>query len=163
MGNRVIPEHIIDELAIIRVISTLACAQDDVDYEGYRSCFSDQVLIHQPMIDGWEPTLMSADEWTMTGLPKLAGFDVTHHRLFNHIVDVDGDVASCEVDLSAIHQIIENGATDTLTIGGRYSLRLRREGGQWRIFERSLRVRYQIGDPSLMAKAISRADQRAAH
>src|SRR5690606_16690987 len=119
-----------------------------------RSCFTDRILIHQPMIKGMEPTEMSADEWTNTGLPKLAGFDVTHHRLSNHVVDVDGDQATCDVDVSAIHQIFEGDRVDTLTIGGRYHLKLRRENGRWLIHERSLDVRYQIGDRSLMDKAL---------
>ena len=149
-----------DELAIRKVVAKLARAQDDRDFISYRTCFTDQILIDQPMVPGWKPTLMSADEWTNTGLPLLAEFDVTHHRLCNHMISIDGDTATCEVDVSAVHQVIKGDDVGTLTIGGRYVLAMRREQGEWLISERALQVRYQIGDKSLMTKAISRAMER---
>jgi hypothetical protein len=153
-------DNVADELAIRRVVATLARAQDDRDFASYRSCFTEQITIDHPMLPGWKPTLISADEWTKTAIPLLAEFDVTHHRLCNHITSIDGDTATCEVDVSAVHQVIDGDDVGTLTIGGRYILALCRQQGEWLISERALHVRYQIGDKSLMDKAISRANQR---
>lgn len=151
-----------DEISIVKTVSKLACAQDDRDFAAYESCFTETIIIDQPMIAGWKPTKMLASEWTRIGLTRLSGFDVTHHRLFNHIIDVQGDDATCVVDLSALHIINEEHATSSWSVGGRYHLRLRRVSGQWLISERALKVRYQMGDMSLLEKATNRALARAA-
>src|SRR5262245_21857284 len=146
-----------DELAIIKTISRLGNAQNNSDFAAYRACFTDMILIDQPGIPGWKPKRMSADEWTNTGLPVLASFDLTQHRLFNHIIDIHGDEATCTVDLDAIHLIKENGQTKMWEVVGRYTLRLQRAGDQWLVSERALKVRQELGDLTLKDKAFARA------
>ncbi len=152
-----------DEISIVSLLSRLSQAQDNRDFDGYRGCFTDTVLIDNPMIPGWKPTSMSADEYTNTGLPMLAEFEATHHRLFNHVIDVQGDEATCVVDLSAVHLLKVGNETKTWTLGGRYHMRLRRGAGGWLICERALRVRYQLGDLTLIDKVIARAKAKAAN
>jgi hypothetical protein len=149
-----------DERAIQKVVTKLARAQDERDLASYRSCLTDQITIDQPLLPGSTPTVMSSDEWTNTAIQLLAAFDVTHHQLFNYMTSIDGDSAICEVDVSAVHQIFDDGDVGTLILGGRYILTLRRQHGSWLISARALHVQYQIGDKSLMDKAFSRAKQR---
>ncbi len=149
-----------DELAIIKTVSKLGNAQDNRDFAAYRSCFTETILIDQPGIPGWKPKRMSADEWTNTGLPVLACFDLTQHRLFNHIIEVDGDEATCTVDLDAIHLIKEGDQTKLWEVVGRYTLRLQRVGDRWLICERAPKVRQELGDLTLKDKAFARAAAR---
>lgn len=152
-----------DELAIKKLLSKLAHAQDNRDFQAYRSCFTDTIVIDQPMVPGWKPVRMSAEEWTNIGLPRLAEFDATHHRLFNHVIDIEGDEASCVVDVSARHVLTVDGEKKTWDLGGRYHLRLQRQGdGGWLISERALRVRYQLGDETLIDKVNARAQAKGA-
>jgi ketosteroid isomerase-like protein len=150
-----------DRTAIIQTVSRLAQAQDNRDFEAYESCFTETILIDQPMIPNWQPKQMSAREWTQIGLTKLAGFDLTHHRLFNHVIEIDGDEATCIVDLDSTHLFTEDGQTKRWDLGGRYHLRLKRLGSKWLISERALHVRYQLGDLTLIDKALSRAEAQA--
>jgi hypothetical protein len=147
-----------DELAIIRLMSRLARAQDDRDHVQYRSCFTDIIVIRLPMMG--IDSRIAADAWTSEALSMLAAWDVTQHRLFNHIVQVNGDEATCEADYAGIHQLRVSSTVNTLINGGRYLTRLRREEGEWRICERSLDIRYQVGDPSLQDTAFSVAAAR---
>jgi hypothetical protein len=152
------PDTVADELAIKKVLSKVARAQDDRDVESYRSCFMDEVTVHMPMLPGWTPTRMSADELMKIAISVLHGFDVTHHRVFNELIWVDGDTARCEADVSAYHQIIEGDDESSLTIGGRYIHTFKRDDtAGWLIAERALRVRYQIGDKSLFDRARTRS------
>lgn len=148
-----------DRASIIQTLSRLAQAQDDRDFAAYESCFWESVLIDQPMIPNWKPQRLSAREWTRTGLTRLCGFDVTHHRLFNHVIDVEGDDAGCIVDLDATHLITIDGETRRWDLGGRYHLKLKRAGDRWLISERALKVRYQSGDLTLIDEALKRAER----
>jgi SnoaL-like protein len=139
------------QLAIMNTLSRLAHAQDDHDIDAYAACFTEMIVIDQPMVPGWKPVKMSAREWANIGVPRLARFDATHHRLFNHVIELEGDEASCVVDVSAMHVLTVDGEKRTWSVGGRYHLRLMRQSnGDWLICERALRIRYQLGDETLI-------------
>jgi hypothetical protein len=150
VGTGANPTHADDVLAIMKVISTLAHAQDDRDVELYRSCLADEVFIELPMVADHIPRMVPADDWVDNAVHGgNALFYVTQHRLFNHVIDVDGDDATCDVDLSAIHQEFEHdGATNTWIVGGRYYIKLRRIDGRWLICARTLEYRFHTGAPA---------------
>lgn len=146
-----------DMMAIVESLSRLSQAQDDRDLPAYKAMFAETVLIDQPMIAGWEPKRMKASDWAETSISSLAGFDLTQHRLFNHVIDFDGDTASCAVDMHATHLLDEDGVTKEWLVGGRYKLKFARTEGRWLITERAFHIRFQGGDLSLVKKALKRA------
>jgi hypothetical protein len=151
-----------DEMVIIRTISQVAHAQDDLDYDAYVGCFTDTVLLTAAVvIPGWQGGEISVHDLAIQYFDHLARFDAVHHMVFNHLIDVDGDEASCVADLYAMSVLIQNGEAQSYAIGGRYFLRLRRDGERWRICERSITQRYQIGDKALLAAAAAREPVRA--
>ncbi len=150
-----------DEVAIIRTLSQVAHAQDDLDYQAYRSCFTDKVqLTAAVMIPDWQGGEIDTHDLAMHYFDQTARFDAVHHMVFNHLIDVDGDGATCVADLHAVSVLIEEGEARSFTFGGRYFLRLRRSGDKWRIFERSITPRYQIGDKAILARAAAREPVR---
>jgi len=149
-----------DEREIGRLITQLARAQDAKDRDAYRRCFTDAIEIDMPTIPGWQPTTMPSEEWADRAISILAGFDATHHRLSNLLIDVDGDTASASVDVSALHWV-QDAEPDTLTIGGRYRMSLERSGTGWLISRRAMEIRYQIGNPDLMRKAVDGSEPAA--
>jgi hypothetical protein len=64
------------------------------------------------------------------------------------------------VDVSALHWV-HNAEPDTLTIGGRYRMSLERSGTGWLISRRAMEIRYQIGNPDLMRKAVDGSEPAA--
>jgi hypothetical protein len=138
-----------DVLAIMKVLATVTHAQDDRDAVKYRSMLADEIHVHLPMVPGDVPRTMSADDWVENAIAGYAPFYATHHQLFNYVIDVDGDHATCDVDMCAVQQEYENdGEINTWTIGGRYYNHLRRINGQWKISARTLEYRYHTGRPT---------------
>lgn len=146
-----------DEMAIIRTLARVAHAQDDLDYDAYRRCFTDKVqLTNAVMIPDWQGGEIDAHDLAIQSFDHLARFDAVHHMVFNHIVEVNADEATCVADLYALSVLIEEGEARSYTIGARYFLRLRRTDNEWRIFERSITPRYQVGDKAVLAAAAAR-------
>lgn len=157
-----------DEMVIVRTLSQVAHAQDDLDYEAYLRCFTEKVNLKAAvMIPDWKGGEIDAHDLAMHSFDHLARFDAVHHMVFNHLIEVDGDESTCVADLYALSVLIEDGEARSYAIGGRYDLRLRRVGDGWRINERSIVPRYQIGDKAILAAAAARAPvrliRRAAH
>lgn len=146
-----------DEIAIIRTISQVAHAQDDLDYPAYVRCFTDRVLLSAAVIiPDWQGGEITSHDLAMRSFDNLARFDAVHHMVFNHLVEIQGDEASCVADLHALSVLIEDSETRAFTIGARYFLRLRRHDESWRIFERSITPRYQLGDKAILTIAAAR-------
>jgi SnoaL-like protein len=147
------PDNTADVLAIMKVLATVTHAQDDRDAAKYRSMLTDEIYADLPMIPGFTPRMFSADEWVKNAIAGYAPFYSTDHQLFNYVIDVDGDEATCDVDMSAVQQEFEkDGEVNTWTIGGRYYNKLRRIDGQWKICARTLEYRWHTGRPVGAAK-----------
>jgi hypothetical protein len=158
MTGQALAQRAVDELAIMRTTARVARAQDDRDPVAYRKCFTDSVFLHEAVIiPNWTPQEISADELTRLTMESLGKLDIVHHMVFNHVIQVDGEEATCEADLFGVSGLIEGETTSTSQLGGRYVLRLQRHGGEWLIRERSIRRRYGFGDPTLRARADARA------
>ena len=148
-----------DELSIRKTMARVAHAQDTLDPVAYRKCFTERVMLSSAvMFANWQPQEITADELTRMTFEKLGGADAGQHMVFNHIIDVDGDEATCEADLYAMSVLNPSGGEDAThaAMGGRYFLRLRRVGDEWLIYERSVKLRYRTGDPKLGEKAAAR-------
>jgi hypothetical protein len=134
-----------DELSIMRTLANVARAQDSLDTDAYQRCFTDRVLLTAAvMFADWKPKAISARELARMTIDALSKYDHVHHMVFNHVIDVQGAEATCEADLYAVSLLTKDGATVATTIGGRYTLRLRRLDGEWLISERGIAARYQF-------------------
>lgn len=152
-----------DEMCIRRTMARVAHAQDDLDPVAYRKCFTDMVMLSSAvMFPNWTAKEIPADELTRMTFEKLGGADAGHHMVTNHIIEIDGDQATCHADLYAISVLTDDAETTSATMGGRYFLRLRRQGDDWLIYERSVKLRYRAGDPKLAEKAAARKARRQA-
>ncbi|MEO3781178.1 nuclear transport factor 2 family protein [Micromonospora sp. B11E3] len=133
-----------DELDVLKTLSRLARAQDDRDREAYVSCFTDTVLLtRSAVLEGWQPKEIPAAELADLYFAELKKYDAGQHMVFNHLIDVDGDEATCEADLHAVAVRTEDGRARTTFLAGRYDLRLRRVDGRWLIHQRAVTVRFQ--------------------
>lgn len=152
-----------DELSIMRTLSRVARAQDDLDPAAFRACFADTVLLTATVMFGaWEPKEIPADEFTRMTFERLRQAEdgstrAGHHMIFNHLIDIDDDTATCDADMYAVSVREDaNGATSAAA-GGRYLMRLVRRGNAWLICERSVKLRYRYGDLALFGPAAAPA------
>ena len=147
-----------DEVSIVRTLSRVARAQDDLDPAAFRACFADKVLLTATVMFGdWEPKEISADEFTRMTFERLGqsggGKRAGHHMIFNHLIEVDGDSATCDADMYALSVREDDNGASSAAAGGRYKMRLVRRGGAWLICERSVKLRYRYGDLALFGPA----------
>jgi SnoaL-like domain len=149
-----IAQRAFDEIAIMRTVSKVARAQDSLDELAYRRCFTEKVLLTTAvMFPNWTPKEVSSQELAKMTIEALSKYDSVHHMVFNHLIDVQGDTATCEADLYAVSVGTTAGETVATTIGGRYALRLVREKGEWLICERGITARYIYNTKVELAKA----------
>jgi hypothetical protein len=147
--------QLIDERAVLQVVTRLARAQDDRDFVAYRDCLDEQVLMNQPMVQGpgaqgRKPIPIAADTWCRTVATIFARFDATQHQLSNHLIEVNGQSARCRMDVTAAHIVRDATQARECVVCGRYDMRLvRRDDGKWRITERILERHFLTGDVSM--------------
>ncbi len=70
---------------------------------------------------------------------RLARYERTMHRLTNIDIEVDGDVATVESYIRALHVLNDaNGNPITIERNGRFLDRFERRNGEWRIAARDI-------------------------
>jgi hypothetical protein len=132
-----------DDLAIRKTLARLARAQDDRDRDSYKTCFTERVMLKEAVVvPDWQPREVSVDELTEMYFAAVDQVEFGHHMVFNHVIDIDGDEATCLADLFSIRAGSDGG--EPTMGGGRYSLRLRRVDDEWLICERSIKLRYRL-------------------
>ncbi len=148
----------LDELAIIRTLARVARAQDDLNPAAFRACFTDRVFLPATVMFGdWEPREISGDELTQMVFERLGSARqpgrAGHHMIFNHLIEVEGDSATCDADMYALAVREDGDNVSSAAAGGRYLMRLVRQDGRWLIRERSVTLRYRYGDLALFTGA----------
>lgn len=132
----------LDREAAAAVVTGYADALDARDWPGYRALFTDHILIDYGAI-GSLVDRIPADDW-VDRCRALEGFDATAHRLHNLSVTIDDDIATVTSIVDALHVVQAEGLTLIADLVGRYTHRLRREGG-WKIAGVTLTV---VGYPA---------------
>lgn len=138
-------QQVADELAIRRTLARLSRAQDDPDREAYKTCFTDTVLLTESVvIPNWEPREVPVAELAELYFEQVDKYVFGHHIVTNHIIDIDGDNATCLADLWCVWSERDDPDGRSKSLGGRYDLGLRRVDGQWLISKRSIIELYAI-------------------
>lgn len=94
---------------------------------------------------------------TQTGVGLVAGWrqtighlDATQHLVGNHVVNVDGDHATCVANIQGTHVLTNPSGGPTWTVGGRYDIALDRCANRWRVSAVSLTVRWTAGNQHIL-------------
>jgi SnoaL-like domain len=141
-----------DRAAIADVIYGYAHGIDRRDWILYRSIFDDVVDFDFFTWAGIRQKY-AADEWVSMVRSTLACFDSTQHTFTNLVIDLNGDNATCVVNMTARHNLNVDGKAESQTLGGFYTHRLRRTASGWRIAACALMITWEEGDRALFEKA----------
>lgn len=137
-----------------------ACALDARDWSGYRALFTDTITLDYGAIGSLVGPI-AADDWTAR-CRALEGFDATLHRLSNIRGVVEGDRATVDSYVDALHFVTEDGVERCGQLAGRYVHRLVRGGAGWRIAGCTLHVAGYPGGRDAFAQAFTIARTRFA-
>ena len=121
-------EQLADRQAVVAVIDRYATSLDAKDYARFRTCFSDDAVVHYG-------EALGPDEAAAYAEGVLSGYDHTQHLLGNYDITLDGDRASARTYVQASHVSAEG---TIWVLGGTYIDRFERREGEWKIVELTL-------------------------
>lgn len=149
-----------DENEVRKLLVTMSLGMDVFDVDLFASAFADPVLVDIPPLGGDQIRLsgeMSRHEYARNVIDLMLGFTAVQHVSTNHLINVDGDEASCTSYVLGTHYLEEN-PDPWLTVGALYRFqakRFDREG--WRIRRFTVSQLFRNGNNSLWEDATRRA------
>lgn len=121
-----------DRQAVQDVMLRYAAGVDDRDFEMYRSCFADEVVV---IGMGPEP-IHGADAWLDFVRMALEQYGPTQHMLGPQLASIDGDTAETRNDVQALHTLKKDGSL--FTLWATYLTRMQKQDGEWKIVRHEL-------------------------
>ena len=100
-----------------------AAGVDDRNFDMYRSCFADEVVV---IGMGPEP-IHGADAWLDFVRAALEQYGPTQHMLGPQLATIDGDTAETRNDVQAL-----------FTLWATYLTRMQKQDGEWKIVRHEL-------------------------
>jgi hypothetical protein len=144
-----------DRLAIIELVGRLSLTIDAKQWDAMARLFTDTVYHDRTSLTGGEPytapVAQFVDGWRQT----LQPMDAVHHQITNHVVDLDGDEATCTANMQGIH-VLANASGDSMwTVGGRHLYQLKRTPGGWRIAGLTFTLQWATGNMNVLTLAMA--------
>ena len=139
-----------DELEVTRVVSSMGLRTDARDWQGVEELFADQVDVDYSSLNQGDAVSVTPAELVSGWQENLERLHATQHLIGSHVVNVDGDSATCACNVIGTH-VRPNAAGGHLwTVGGRYDIRLRRVEQRWRISALTLTVSWATGNQAIL-------------
>jgi hypothetical protein len=139
---------LIDRDEIRETIVRFATSLDQKDWRRCRSCFAEEIFADYSDLRGDPPSTVGADDFVELRRQALSGLS-THHVSTNHLIEVNGDEASCTSSMVIYRRLTaENGhrVFDTHCL---YIHKLIRTLGGWKIRVVKQQVFWNTGDPMI--------------
>ncbi len=153
-------QQVMDRQTIVDLVVRWAMALDAKDWDAARACLADEVEADYGDLRGTAER-MPAEAFVALRREALGPLR-THHLSTNHLVQLEGDEATCR-SAFLIHRLDprqpEPNTFDTL---GHYEHGLRRIGGAWRIVKVRQQVAWNRGNASIHAGARRDGDGQTA-
>lgn len=140
-----------DDKEDIRELTALyARAIDTRDYDGIAACFADDAVAQY---NGFSLVLTGRDEITAHMRKCLDPLEATQHMFTNFIIRGDSVAAQLNCDIIAQHVQGADGQRQTYLAGGRYTVELRKDAGQWRFARLGAQSVWSMGSRELLPHA----------
>ena len=125
-------QRLLDEEAIKRIMLRFGRSLDLGDWRGYRSCFTDDLLVDFERLTGQPKVLVDADEWTR--FAELILSPVRRHHVYtNFTVSLDGGRATGNWYMTARHWKATDLGAATYNQFGWYDASFVRITDEWKI------------------------------
>ena len=119
------------------MICRLALGMDLRDEQMFEACWAPEFDMTVPPLYGDAVPLtghLKSTEHAKNVIAGLSEFKSTHHVLTNHLIEVDGERATCSVYMIGTHTLADIETGDRInTIGARYDFECRRFPTGWKI------------------------------
>lgn len=122
-----------DRMEIIDTMNRYATSVDTRDWDLFLTCYTEEMNADMVSVGFDAPLDMPATAFREIIKQAVDPFDSTQHLLSNHVIDIDGESATCVSYLQAQHFSEDDTGAHTLLIGGYYANSLVRTPAGWRI------------------------------
>ncbi len=121
-----------EERAIIKVMLKFGRSLDIGDWPGYRSCFTDTILVDFKRLTGFDTVKVSADEWTR--FAELILSPVRRQHVYSNFdIRIDGDRAFAITYMTARHWKSTDLGSSNYNQFGWYDTWFVRQDDVWKI------------------------------
>ncbi|TCL08110.1 SnoaL-like protein [Shimia isoporae] len=146
------------EAQIRTLVTSITVAVDRAAYDLAEGAFAPEVVIDYTSLWGGEPATTTPTALMDSWRGIVPGFDATWHELGPVTVNVSGDTATASAFIDARHWIGDRLWRPV----GTYHWDLAKLDGQWRVTRMELAMIEELGDRTLTALAMERAQQSEA-
>ncbi|WP_231974007.1 nuclear transport factor 2 family protein [Pseudonocardia sp. HH130630-07] len=148
--------RLLDRAEIHDVQLRYALGTDSRDWELFRSCFADRVLVDFSEGFGRPAALLDADEWVAGTAPRMESFAATQHMITNVTITFDDeDHAGCLAHVQATHHLPTATGGSDQTVHGYYDNRFERTPDGWRMSAVRLVPRWMTGNFGVFRAALA--------
>ncbi len=81
--------------------------------------------------------------------------DTVHHLVTNHVIDLDGDRATCTANMMGTHVLANPSGGPTWTVGGHHKYQVTRTPNGWRIAGITFTIQWASGNQNILALSIA--------
>jgi SnoaL-like domain len=145
-----------DHLAIIELISRMVLLLDARDWDGLVPLFTDTVYQDRTSLTGGEPATVPVAEFVGGWRYLMANLDAVHHIVSCHVVNVEGDSATCAANMLGTHVLANATGGSTWRVGGRHDYQLTRTANGWRIAGITFTIQWGEGNQNIVALSIAK-------
>ena len=134
--NEAAVRTLLDENEIRKLVIRMSNGMDLRDYDMFRSAWADEVELDIPAMGGDAVPLsgkLSADVYAQGVITMLSEFTATQHCSTNHLIDIEGDIATCACYTLATHYLSVGALDPWNSVGARYDFTAHRLPQGWRI------------------------------
>jgi hypothetical protein len=149
-----------DRLAIIELIGRLVLLLDARDWTALEGLFTDTVYNDRTSLTGGEPVTLGAAEFVGGWRYLMANLDAVHHLVTCHVIDLDGDRATCAANMIGTHVLANPTGDPIWMVGGRHDYQLTRTSDGWRIAGITFTIQWATGNQNIVALSIA-ANEKA--
>ena len=142
-----------DRLAILELVGSLALLLDARDWDALEGLFTDAVLYDRTSLFGGDPETLSPAELVNGYREALGNLDAIHHLITCHVINLDGDRATCAANMQGTHVLANASGGPMWTVGGRHDYQLARTADGWRIAGLTFTVQWATGNMHIVTLA----------
>jgi len=145
-----------DRLAILELIGKLSLRLDAGDWDALEEVFTDPVRVDRTSVFQGEPETLSPAELVDGYRKTLGNLDAVHHLITCHVIDLDGDQATCAANMLGTHVLANTSGGPIWTVGGRHDYQLQRTATGWKIAGWTFTIQWATGNMNIGALAAAR-------
>lgn len=147
--------ELVDRLDILDLVNRLVLQLDARDWNALENIFTETVYNDRTSLTGGDPETLPRSEFIGGWRYLMAGLDTIHHLVTGHVIDLDGDQATCTANMQGTHVLSNPSGGHFWTVGGRHVYQVTRTPEGWRIAGIIFTIQWATGNQNIVELSIA--------